>query len=180
MVDSEPVVFDDSYSLRDNPESVVLRTVGEKEGNVCLIESIWSWLTSQPILWYCNKDNFSTNNWFKSLNRSSFLSLRLFEWFGISPNAAGIVFRPSDNGITLVVKLAWEDFVLVAFQSLQAFSWLYVPEASSMVETCREDLGALRVENSLGNFSLVSFKNSCARECWNIVQPHGWIHTGCD
>lgn len=49
-----------------------------------------------------------------------------------------------------------------------------------MVETSREDLGALGVEDCLGDFSFVALEDGGAGEGGDVVHPHGHIHAGSD
>lgn len=49
-----------------------------------------------------------------------------------------------------------------------------------MVETCREDLGALRVEDRLRDLALVALEHGRALKVGYIVDTHGHIDTGSD
>jgi hypothetical protein len=51
---------------------------------------------------------------FKEVHARSFLAFGFFERFGVPPDSAGVVFRACDYGVSFVVELAREDFVLVA------------------------------------------------------------------
>lgn len=49
-----------------------------------------------------------------------------------------------------------------------------------MVETCRKDLGALRVEDCLRDLALVTLQHGRALKVGYVVDTHGHIDTGSD
>jgi hypothetical protein len=69
--------------------------------------------------------------------------------FRISPNTARIVFRTRNYRVAFVVELARKYLVLVALKYLQHLARLHVPQSCSLVETGRQNLSALGVENGL-------------------------------
>ncbi len=75
--------------------------------------------------------------------------------------------------------MAGEDLVFVSLEDLEHFSALYIPKSCSMIKTCGEDLGALRVEYGLGNLSFMSFQDGSALEVGDVIDPHRHVHAGC-
>lgn len=59
------------------------------------------------------------------------------EALSVSPDLTGVVLRPSDYGVSLVVELARENLVAVSLKDLQHLSGVYVPKAGSVIESRR-------------------------------------------
>lgn len=79
----------------------------------------------------------------------------------VFPNAASVIFGSRNNRVTLVIKGAGKDLILVTLtwvrtQALNFISSLGRPKPACLVTTRRDDLVALRVKRDLTNFVLVT------------------------
>lgn len=66
----------------------------------------------------------------------------------------------------------------MALESLQKTAGFGVPQTGCVVETRRQNLSSLRVEDCLADLSLVSFEDCGACEGRHIINSHGHIDRG--
>ena len=100
----------------------------------------------------------------------------------VLPDAAGVVFRASDNRVAFVVESAREDFVLVTLawictQTLKLGTIFSGPYTARLVATCRHYLVTLRVKRDLTDLILMALKDRGARSREDIVDSSHSICT---
>lgn len=77
----------------------------------------------------------------------------------VLPDAAGVVLRPRDYRVSLIVERTTEDLVLVSLQSLHLGACVNRPQPACAVASRCHNLGALRVEADLRYLALMTYES---------------------
>jgi len=65
----------------------------------------------------------------------------------------------------------------VTFKNLKAFVCFDIPKSSDFIKTCWEDFVTLRIEDYLGDFTLMALEDASACKCWYIINSACFVRT---